>query len=361
MKISSSHKRLGDETTLLTTYDSIGAYDKVYVSKAFTDTPVPDEILTLDTVVCEGTGFFYDRAPLLQHEVEHCIPDYHLYDEWVAQQLAKGGRPAEYTYYTDYSIGFATRGCFRQCDFCVNKGYTKCEKHSPVAEFLDDSRKKICLLDDNFFACPDWREAISEIKATGKRFQFKQGLDERLLTGEKIDELMSWSYDGDYIFAFDNIDDKDVVEGKLRLIRAKYPNTKKHFKFYVLCGFDRSGKWDESFWIKDIREAFERIRILTQYEAIPYIMRYEKCYFSPYRGVYSCLAGWCNQPSIFKKFTFREYCMCKEMGDQRYSRYKRDFDSYLKDGWRKGSAWRYMESFEEHCPEIARIYYDMAG
>jgi len=252
MKISAFHKKLGDTTELLMSYDHIKAYDKIYISKAFTDTPVPDDVLAINKVEYGGTGFFYDKAPPLPQEVEHCKPDYHLYDEWVQQQIAKGDNPKEYTYYTDYSIGFTTRGCFRQCEFCVNKGYTKCQRHSPVSEFLDVDRKKICILDDNFFACPQWREIISDIKATGKRFQFKQGLDERLLTNEKIDELMNWNYDGDFIFAFDNIDDRDVIEDKLRLIRKKYPDTKKHFKFYVLCGFDRNGRWNDAFWINDI-------------------------------------------------------------------------------------------------------------
>lgn len=128
-----------------------------------------------------------------------------------------------------------------------------------------------------------------------------------------------------------------------------------------MCGFDRNGKWDESFWKDDIRDTFERIRVLMQYGAIPYIMRYERCYSSAYHGMYSCLAGWCNQPSIFKKFTFREYCMCKGMGDKRYSIYKRDTVSYLADGWCKGSAWRYMEEFEQENNEIAAAYFDMAA
>ena len=226
---------------------------------------------------------------------------------------------------------------------------------------MDESRPKLCLLDDNFFACPQWREIITEVKKTGKRFQFKQGLGERLLTDEKIDDLMAWNYDGDYIFAFDNIADREIIESKLRRIKEKYPDTKKHFKFYVLCGFDRDGKWDERFWLNDIRDTFERIRILIRYGAIPYIMRYEKCYSSAYHGMYSCLAGWCNQPSIFKKFTFREYCMCKGMGDKRYSIYKRDVASYLNGGWPKGSSWRYMEEFEQGNNEIAAAYFDMAA
>ncbi len=115
MKISSFHKSQGDTTELLISYDSIKSYDKVYISKAFTDTPVSDGVLEMDSVVYGGTGFFYDKATPLPYEIEHCKPDYHLYDEWVSMQIAHGGKPTEYAYYTDYSIGFTTRGCFRQC------------------------------------------------------------------------------------------------------------------------------------------------------------------------------------------------------------------------------------------------------
>lgn len=361
MKISAYHKAAGDDVSFLLSYDGVENYDKVYVSKAFTDTYVPEKVISMPNVSCGGTGFFYDKAPLLPIEIEHSKPDYHLYDEWVNTQIQSGANRGNFTYYLDYSIGFLTRGCFRQCDFCVNKNHKQCVQHSPVDEFLDDSRPKLCFLDDNFFACSKWKEIIAEVKKTGKRFQFKQGLDERLLTDEKIDELMHWNYDGDFIFAFDNIADKEVIESKLMRIRTRYPNTKKHFKFYVLCGFDRDGKWDESFWLNDIRDTFERIKILMQYGATPYIMRYEKCYTSAYHGMYSCLAGWCNQPSIFKKFTFREYCICKGMGDRRYSIYKRDATSYLNDGWSKGAAWRYMEEFEQENSKIATEYFDIAA
>lgn len=359
MKISAYHKKAEDEVYLLLNYDTVGEYDRVYISKAFTDTPVPEGLVEMENVICGGTGFFYDKAPPLPAEIEHIKPDYHLYDEWVNGQIQNGASRTSFVYYLEYSIGFLTRGCFRQCEFCVNKNYKQCVAHSPISEFIDYSRPKLCFLDDNFFACPKWKVIIKEVKETGKRFQFKQGLDERLLTDEKIDELMNWNYDGDYIFAFDDIADSEVIKSKLNRIYEKYPETKKHFKFYVLCGFDRNGKWDEAFWLNDIRDTFERIKILMQYGAIPYIMRYEKCYSSAYHGMYSCLAGWCNQPSIFKKFTFREYCMCKGMGDKRYSIYKRDTKSYLNDGWNKGSAWRYMEEFESANMELATAYFDM--
>lgn len=373
MKLSAHYKSQGHDVYLKTNYDGLDQYDRVFISKVFTDTLVPEEILKLNNVEYGGTGFFYDKAPKLPDEIEHIKPDYHLYDQWVDEKLNEGAKEDEsedeknariakrrkdFVYYLDYSIGFLTRGCFRQCEFCVNKNYKRCERHSSVHEFMDKDRPKLCFLDDNFFACPQWKELISEVKATGKRFQFKQGLDERLLTDEKIHELMSWPYDGDYIFAFDNIADKDLIVSKLRRIRELYPTTKKHFKFYVLCGYDRNEKWDEDFWQQDIADTFERIKILASYSAIPYIMRYEKCYTSTHSGVYSTVAAWCNQPSIFHKFTYRDYCKCKGMGDKNYAKYKRDFDKYMKEVGVKGAAWKYMEQLEQAYPDIAEMYFD---
>lgn len=151
MKLSSYHKSKGDDVTLLLSYKNCEYYDRVYISKVFTETPCPDEILSLPNVEYGGTGFYYDKAPRLPLEVEHTMPDYHLYDEWVDMCVKNGAKESEFTYYRDYSIGFLTRGCFRQCEFCVNRNYKKCETHSNIKEFYDNSRPKLCFLDDNFF------------------------------------------------------------------------------------------------------------------------------------------------------------------------------------------------------------------
>ena len=219
LKLSGYHKALGDEVMLKTGYDGLDSFDRVYISKVFTDTPVPDAALKLSNVSYGGTGFFYDKAPALPEAVEHQMPDYHLYDGWVSAQLAAGKNAREVSYYTDYSIGFLTRGCFRKCAFCVNQNYDRVRLHSPLSEFVDNSRKKICLLDDNFFGCPDWRRLLAELQATGRPIQFKQGLDERLLTDEKCAALFGSRYDGDYIFAFDNVADAELIEGKIQLAR----------------------------------------------------------------------------------------------------------------------------------------------
>ena len=283
MKISSYYKSQGHNVKLLLSYDDIENYDKVFLSKVFTGTSVPKGITELSWVEYGGTGFFYDKAEPLPYDIEHSMPDYHLYDEFVKVALENGAKKKELEYYTDYSIGFVTRGCIRGCSFCVNKNYRQYLKHSPVSEFLDESRPYICLLDDNVLSCRDWKEVFDVLIATSKKFQFKQGCDERLLTDEKCDYLFNKSkWIGDRIFAFDNIKDKRIIEKKLQMIRR---HTNNQIKFYTFCGYnhDNIGVYDEEFWVKDIVDLFERIKILMEYGCLPYIMRYKDFIIQKFR------------------------------------------------------------------------------
>lgn len=338
MKISAYYKRAGHEVSLLRSYNEIENYDKVFVSKVFTETPVPEGITELPWVEYGGTGFFYDAAPALPDEIEHMKPDYDLYGDFVSELLADGVRRSELTYYLDYSIGFTTRGCIRGCSFCVNKNYRACVLHSPVSEFLDESRKYICLLDDNVLSCRDWKFVFDQLNETGKRFQFRQGLDERLLTNEKCEILFGSNWIGDYIFAFDNIKDRRLVERKLKLIRE---HTNKIVKFYVFCAYNHENpdNYTENFWEQDIRDTFERVKVLFSHQALPYIMRYKDYEKSPHRGIYISLARWCNQPSLAKRMSFREFS--------------------AKANGPAGAAARYAEAFERQHPEIAAEYFDM--
>lgn len=334
MKISGYHKEKNDMVTLKLDYENLGEFDKVYISKVFTNTKIDEEILNLDNVVYGGTGFFYDKAPNLPDEIEHHMPDYNLYTGWINHQIEKGVRKVHFDDYLKCSIGFTTRGCFRKCDFCVNKKYNTALKHSSVKEFLDESKPRILLCDDNFFACPQWREILDDLKESNKYFQFRQGLDLRLMTEEKALLLKDCKHYGDYVFAFDYLADKEIIEEKLKIWKS---HVEKTTKLYVFCGFDREDKWDQCFWERDIVEVFERIKILMNYGCVPYITRFNRYEESPYRGMYITLARWCNQPSCFKKKSFREYCHMKG----------------------NNSSIRYMESFEKEFPDVAKKYFDI--
>lgn len=346
MKLSGYYKEIGYKVELKLDYKNLQSYDKVFISKVFTDTPIDKSILTFPNVRYGGTGFYYDKAPSLPMEIEHHMPDYHLYDEWVNKQLNEVNKKGklkykrdDFKYYLDYSIGFMTRGCFRQCKFCVNKNYKKVFPHSSLDEFLDKSRKKICLLDDNFLGHSEWKEMLLKLQKTGKSFQFKQGLDERLLTDEKCKILFESKYDGDYIFAFDNIEDYKVIEKKLQLIR-KYTN--KVLKFYVFCGFDKNDKWDNNFWKQDLWDLWKRIELLMKYQCLPYIMRFNRYEESPYRGTYINLAAWCNQPNAFKKKSYREFV------DYQQSRHQKEC-----------SEVKYLKLIEKEMPDLSKYFFDI--
>ena len=330
-------------------------YDETYISKVFTDTPVPPYITESEHIHMGGTGFYFDKAPDLPYEIEHHMPDYHLYDEWIEDVVGMARKEAEssgrhfneakyrvqFREYTDYSIGFITRGCFRKCPFCVNQKFDRVFPHSPLQEFYDPSRKKLCLLDDNFMGSPQWRSLLEEIIATGKSFKFKQGLDERLLTEEKAKMFFTANYDGDYTFAFDNIADYEVIHSKLKLLK-KYASTKS-IKFYVLVGF-------ESVDGKDIENAFKRIELLMRYQCLPYIMRYQDKNYSPwksskYREMYITMARWANQPSFFKKKSFRQYCEANQ--------------ALHKTDGTLCSSMRALVDYELEYPEVAAKYFDL--
>ena len=101
------------------------------------------------------------------------------------------------------------------------------------------------------------------------------------------------------------MDESELIIEKLKLIRK---NTDRACKFFLLCGYDRRGAYDHLFWENDIVDLFRRIEILIAFGCLPYVMRHENYKNSPYRGMYVNIARWCNQPSIFKKMSFLEFC-----------------------------------------------------
>lgn len=333
MKISGYMKAEGHNVNLLLDYKDIEKYDQVFLSKVFNFTNIPINLEKYKNISYGGTGFFGEHAPWLEDCIEHHMPDYNLYNEYVEKELSRGIKASSLSDYTDYSIGFTTRGCFRKCSFCVNKKYDKVFRHSKVEEFFDPSRKRIYLWDDNFLAYSGWRDVLEELEATKRSFQFRQGLDVRLMTEEKAKRFSEMKYYGDYIFAFDFLKDKELIDKKLKLWRTY---NRKTTKLYVLCGY-------ESQDVNDIISIFERIVVLMKNGCIPYIMRYEDYKNSEFRGLYINIARWCNQPNFFKKKSFRDFCESNQNPESD----------------KKCASMRYLEEFEKKHPEVAKKYFDL--
>lgn len=391
MKISNYCKSRGCEVKLLyETKDlfSLESFDAIIVSKVFTFTELPlslfiaingkEEELNRDIVevidscidnpgktqyAIGGTGFFCNGGRHLDERIEHIMPDYSLYLDFVNTRINAGQKRSRYADYLDYSIGFTSRGCFRGCEFCVNKyGERRSRKHSPVSEFYDSTRKRIYLWDDNFLACKDWEAILDELDATGRPFQFRQGLDVRLMTEKKAERLSKCKYYGDVIFAFDHVDDFQLISSKLKLWSK---HNKRETKIYLICAFDsftytspdKITRLNSPYLVKmselpdhkareqmDIEYLFERIRVCMHYDCLPYIMRFEAYKKSEYRGLYIQIARWCNQPSIFKKMSFREFCFANQACS------KSD---------RICSSMRAYNQFVKDRPDLAERYFDM--
>lgn len=326
-KISGYNKEQGHNVILLHNYDNIRDFDIVYLSKVFDFTKIPIDISKYKNIITGGTGLFWTDAPDLPYEIEHHMPDYHLYDEYIKKEIKRGIKENYYKDYYDYSIGFASKGCFRKCYFCVNQKYNHAFRHAPIKEFYDTSRKYIYLWDDNIFAYNKWYEVFDELAEINKPFQFRQGLDIRLMSEDKVKVLKQSKWKGDFIFAFDDIKDKELIINKLTLWKSYISKTTK---LYVFCGYNND--------INDIINTFERIKILMQFGCLSYIMRHENYEKSKYRGMYINLARWCNQPNFYKKKSFREFC---EINGE------------------NSSTMKYLYEFEKEYPEIAKEYFDL--
>lgn len=340
LKLSGWHKNHeGDHVELIDNWDKViysnsaDEYDHIYMARVFDFTKIPDGVMNLKNLTYGGTGFYFvpyqDDAPhMLPHEIEHFMPDYHLYDDFIAKEEARGIKPIRFRDYKDFSIGFTTRGCFRHCDFCINHTSCGVHFHAHVKEFFDPSRKYIYLWDDNILGYPKWRDIFDELADTGRRFQFRQGMDIRIMTDEKAKTLSTAKYIGDYIFAFDHPEEKEYIK---RGLKCWQKFNDKITKFYVLCGFDSQDQ-------NDVEATFMRIEFLMRFGCLPYIMRHEKYTKSKYKGTYINLARWCNQPSFFKKKSYRQFC---------------------EANGKSSSTMKYMRLFENDWPEIAAKYYDL--
>ena len=316
LKISGYCKHFGHTVRLIQSYDEIAInnkinfsdFDLLVMSKVFKFTKIPEiiNLMIKKRFICYGgTGFFEINGPTLPDIVEHFKPDYSLYLDYIEWKTSgdEKKKKRDWDDYLSFSIGFTTRGCIRHCEFCVNRLSSKVQYWSPVEEFLDTSRPKIYLWDDNIMAAPPsvFKSVMEQLQATGKPFQFRQGMDIRLMTEEKARLLNQVKYYGDYIFAFDHYRTDDPYEKKQvdQTIRGLNIWTKyctRETKLYVLVAFDSQ---DE----KDIEGAFYRIKTLMEFGCLPYIMRFEEYKNTRFKNLYTQLARWCNQPSFFKKMS----------------------------------------------------------
>jgi len=185
----------------------------------------------------------------LPPEIEDIYPDYSLYPE-----LTK-----------DTAYGFMSRGCPRGCNFChvEAKEGRGAKKVADLSEFWN-GQKYIKLLDPNPVACREWRDIFGQLEQSGAWADFTQGLDIRLMTQEKIAELMKIKVEQVH-FAWDNYEDKEIIVPKLKEFAETTGWTRKKMSVYVLTNFNTT-----------LEQDLERVYTLRDMGYMPYVMIYDK-------------------------------------------------------------------------------------
>jgi len=281
MKISAWHKANGDHTERL---NPLLTYDAVYASKVFSFTQDYDFNIQSEQVFHGGTGYEYidgeyaGCSGTLAHEIEHIYPDYELY----------GIKNTAY--------GFLTRGCPRNCSFCIvsQKEGLKSHKVANLNEFWR-GQKEIQLLDPNILAYKGHIELLQQLVDSKARVEFNQGIDARFITHENIELLKRMKLKTIH-FAWDGADDPETGE-KLKQIADATGWNRGKIQVYVLVNFDST-----------IEQDLHRIYKLKEMNFAPYVMIYGKEHA---RKEIKHLARYANNRYIFWSQdckTFDDYC-----------------------------------------------------
>jgi hypothetical protein len=238
MKLSHWHRAQGDEV-----YFSRSVcrglfepdYDIVYGSTIFAFAKANTQILLTQfpEAIVGGTG---SDAPLDFTVERHLgIEEYEHYD---------------YSHWPNFlpSLGFTARGCRLACGFCkVPRKEGRPRSVNTINDIWrgDPHKRWICLMDNDFFGNPHWRERAQEIRDGGFRVCFNQGISVRLITDEAAECLGSLPvYDDQFrrrrlYTAWDNLKDEAIfMKGVKRL--EKYGFNPRNLLVYMLIGFDPS-------------------------------------------------------------------------------------------------------------------------
>lgn len=184
MKISAFHKQKGDTVVWFNPLER-NEYDIVYSSKVFSWTP--ENPYLPDNTIKGGTG--YDVYSTLPKEIDDMYLDYSIYPD------------------CDYAIGFLTRGCIYNCDFCVvPKKEGGIKPYRTWQEVVRPDSKKLLLMDNNILACQYGIEQLRQLAETDYLIDCNQGMSIRLITEDicKIIKQIKWmkyirfSCDGEY-------------------------------------------------------------------------------------------------------------------------------------------------------------------
>lgn len=262
MQVSQYHKDNNDDIYI---YSPLfhDTYDKIYAFSLFDFT---DKGYCTPDMIKGGTGF--DVKSRLPKEIEDSDLDYSIFPD------------------CDYSIIWFSRGCFRNCPFCVvreKEGYIR-----PVKpKNLNPNGKYIKVMDNNFFGNPSWRSSVDQLLDWNQPVDL-QGFDIRIFDEEQGEALTQLKHHKAFKFAWDN--PRENIDDKIDLLL----NYIRPYKLmcYVLIGY----------WSTPEQDLHRVMHLWEKYHIHAFAMPYNK--FDEYQRRF---ARWCNNKIIFKSCTWEEY------------------------------------------------------
>lgn len=233
MKISAWHKAAGDAVEW---WNPLYQYDRVYSSKVFDFTP--DDPYLPEDAIRGGTG--YRDIPMdkeLPTEIDNMFPDYSIYPE------------------CDYAIGYLTRGCIRDCRWCIvpkKEGDIRAYRH--WRDIVRTDTDKLVLMDNNILACNHGVEELISLIGSGYRIDINQGMDARLVDNTIADILSRLRWIRFIRFSCDQKSQIEPIRHTIELL-GKYGVKPYRIFIYLLV-------------TPDIQDAVERVEALKSYKGI---------------------------------------------------------------------------------------------
>ena len=274
MKISTFHKKMGDEVEWYTPFER---YDKVYAAKVFSYTPDYGYYINADHVEYGGTGI--DIQKKLPKEIDKCTPDYFLYPS-INDKTA---------------YGFLTRGCPNNCKWCVvPKKEGGIKPYMDVEEIAIEGRNNLILMDNNVLASDYGLEQIEKIVRLKLRVDFNQGLDARLVTDDIASLLAKVKWIRRIRFGCDTPGQIDECERAINLIRSH--GYKGEFFLYCI--------------LMELKESYQRINYWKKYKKVlphaqPYRSLTDRTQIVPQWQI--DMARWTDRKEIYRTCDFYDF------------------------------------------------------